>query len=174
MRPFLTPSFFFYLFLSCSFSLLSSPSLSRLRKTFNINFPIPDNIHPSMPSNLSPVINIDYEIKVAANISGAFTGKVRAMIPVIIGWRFPKELQNIPSSFFLILHLFSFFLRWVIFLSLPHSCFPQISFSPPISSLIHPPVPKAPTGVPTQIQVAQGYQYVPAQHVGLILPSIID
>lgn len=59
-------------------------------------FQVPINTPPSLPPDLSPLIDLRYHIHVSCNMSGFLTGRARADLPVIISHPLPPPIWQLP------------------------------------------------------------------------------
>eukprot|EP01122_Echinamoeba_exundans_P017351 TRINITY_DN911_c2_g3_i1.p1 TRINITY_DN911_c2_g3~~TRINITY_DN911_c2_g3_i1.p1 ORF type:complete len:834 (-),score=165.31 TRINITY_DN911_c2_g3_i1:7-2508(-) len=65
-------------------------------KNVVVVFQIPANTPPSLPADLSPLIDLRYHIHVSCNMSGFLTGRARSDIPIIISHPLPPPVWQIP------------------------------------------------------------------------------
>jgi hypothetical protein len=74
----------------------SFPVMPGEAKNVVVVFQIPANTPPSLPADLSPLIDLRYHIHVSCNMSGFLTGRARSDIPIIISHPLPPPVWQIP------------------------------------------------------------------------------
>ncbi|MDP2439764.1 MAG: hypothetical protein Q8P67_28775 [archaeon] len=52
--------------------------------------------HPTLPADLSPLIQVNHTVEIECDISGFLTGKARASVPVIVSHRIPAPEMYLP------------------------------------------------------------------------------
>ena len=68
-------------------------------KTFNCSFFVDSSILPSLPSDLSPLIQTTCSLRISFPVSGFLTGTAEAFLPVILSHSIPVGVYDSPPIY---------------------------------------------------------------------------